>query len=338
MDEEGSGPAAQRLNNHAKWLHNRRRQVSTCNATRENRVKIGLNFMGAERLFGGDFAGVLDLIARVDKAGVDLISTCDHLGFDGAVHAERVRTHGFPYPVEQPWLEPLSFLSAAAAVSKRARLSVFVLVAPLRPALLLAKQLATLDVISNGRVTMCLGVGWQKAEYEASNMPFEGRFAYLEEMISACRILWSQAPASFAGERIRFDDFHSMPHPVQRERLPVLLGFAPTDRNFERIARVGDGWAVNPVDLPTFAERVAALRRIVAAHGRDPEMLEIEVQFAPVRHANGAIDLEATSDSAAQWAAAGATTLTPLLISWCQAAGEVDGLLEWSLRLKERLA
>jgi probable F420-dependent oxidoreductase len=307
-------------------------------ARREDRLKIGLNFMGAERLFDGEFAPVLELLTRSDQAGIDLISTCDHLGFDGAVHDERVRTHGFPYPIEQPWLEPLSFLSAAAAVTRRARLSVFVLVAPLRPALLLAKQLATLDVISGGRVTMCLGVGWQRQEYDAAGMPFEGRFGYLEEMVLACRALWSQAPASFAGERIRFENFTSLPHPVQRDKLPVLLGFAPTDRNFERIARVGDGWAVNPVDLPTFAERVSALRRIVARHGRDPAALEIEVQFAPVRNAGGGIDLEATEESAKAWAAAGATTLTPLLIAWRRSADGIDSLLDWAIGLRDRLA
>lgn len=300
-------------------------------------MKIGLNLMGAERLFGGAFAPVLDLAALADRSGIDLISTCDHLGFDGTVHADRIRTHGFPYPIEQPWLEPISFLSAVAAVTKRARLSVFVLVAPLRPALLLAKQLATLDVISGGRVTMCFGVGWQKAEYDAANMQFEGRFGHLEEIVRACRALWSEAPARFAGERIRFENFHSLPHPVQGARLPVLLGFAPTDRNFERIARVGDGWAVNPVDLPTFAERVAALRRIVAAHGRDPATLEIEAQFAPVRNSDGTIDYAATEASAKDWAAAGATTLSPLLISFCQSADEIDRFLDWALQLKQRL-
>src|ERR1700733_9291648 len=116
---------------------------------REARVKVGLNFMGAEGLFGGQLTPVLELAHQVDAMGVDLISTCDHLGFNAAVHAERVRTHGFPYGIDQPGIEPLSFLSAVAAVTKRARLSVFVLVAPFRAPLLLAKQLATLDVISN---------------------------------------------------------------------------------------------------------------------------------------------------------------------------------------------
>ena len=300
-------------------------------------MKVGLNFMGAEGLFGGQLTPVLELAHQVDAMGVDLISTCDHLGFNAAVHAERVRTHGFPYGIDQPWIEPLSFLSAVAAVTKRARLSVFVLVAPFRAPLLLAKQLATLDVISSGRVTMCLGVGWQKAEFDANNIPFEGRFAYLEEMVLACRALWGQAPASFHGKTINFDDFHAKPFPVQGAKLPLLLGFAPTDRNFERIARVGDGWAVNPVHLGEFAERVSALKRIAAAHGRDPDALEIEVQFAPQRKADGNIDFAASEAAAVEWAKAGATTLTPLVISFCKTPADVDRLLSWVGELKAKL-
>jgi probable F420-dependent oxidoreductase len=300
-------------------------------------VKVGLNFMGAEGLFGGSMTSVLELATKVDAMGVDLISTCDHLGFNAAVHAERVRTHGFPYGINQPWIEPMSFLSAVAAVTKRARLSCFVLVAPFRAPLLLAKQLATLDVISGGRVTMCLGVGWQKAEFDANNQMFEGRFGYLEEMVLACRALWGNAPAAFHGKHINFDDFHSLPFPVQGAKLPLLLGFAPTDRNFERIARVADGWAVNPVHLGEFAERASALKRIVAAHGRDPEALEIEVQFAPMRKADGSIDFAASEAAALEWAQAGATTLTPLVISFCKEPKDVDQLLKWVGELKAKL-
>ncbi len=300
-------------------------------------MKVGLNFMGAEGLFGGALGPVLETVAKADAMGVDLISTCDHLGFNAAVHAERRRTHGFPYGLEQPWIEPLSFLSAVAAVTKTARLSVFVLVAPLRPPLLLAKQLATLDVLSGGRVTMCLGVGWQRAEFDANNIPFDGRFGYLEEMVSACRALWGRAPASFHGKHIDFDDFHSLPFPVQGAGLPLLLGFAPTDRNFERIARVADGWAVNPAGIGEFAERAAALKRIVAAHGRDPDALEIEIQFAPPRKADGTIDYSASVVAAKDWKKAGATTISPLLISFCREAGEIDGFLNWVGELKGAL-
>jgi probable F420-dependent oxidoreductase len=300
-------------------------------------VKVGLNFMGAEGLFGGAIAPVLELASKADAQGVDLISTCDHLGFNAEVHAERRRTHGFPYGLEQPWIEPMSFLSAVAAVTKRARLSCFVLVAPLRPPLLLAKQLASLDVLSGGRVTMCLGVGWQKAEFDANNIFFEGRFAYLEELVLACRALWGGAPSSFHGKHINFDDFHSLPFPIQGAKLPLLLGFSPTDRNFERIARVADGWAVNPAGLGEFAERVTALKRIVAAHGRDPDCLEIEIQFAPQRKADGSIDFAAATAAGIEWAKAGATTLTPLVISFCKEPKDVDQLLNWVGELKAKL-
>jgi probable F420-dependent oxidoreductase len=293
--------------------------------------------MGAEGLFGGALGPVLETVTKADAMGIDLISTCDHLGFNAAVHAERRRTNGFPYGLEQPWIEPLSFLSAVAAVTKRARLSVFVLVAPLRPPLLLAKQLASLDVLSGGRVTMCLGVGWQKAEFDANNIPFEGRFGYLEELVLACRALWGGAPASFHGEHINFDDFHALPFPVQGAGLPLLLGFAPTDRNFERIARVADGWAVNPAGIGEFAERTAALKRIVAAHDRDPDALEIEIQFAPPRKADGSIDYAASVIAAKDWKKAGATTISPLLISFCKEAGEIDGFLDWVGELKGAL-
>ena len=184
---------------------------------------------------------------------------------------------------------------------------------------------------------MCLGVGWQQAEFEANNIPFAGRFAYLEEMVLACRALWGSAPAHFHGEQINFDDFHSLPFPIQGARLPLLLGFAPTDRNFERIARVGDGWAVNPSGIGEFAERVTALKRITAAHGRDPESLEIEVQFAPIRKNDGAIDYAASAEAAVNWAMAGATTLSPLLIAFCRHAREIDGFLNWVIELKRRL-
>jgi len=300
-------------------------------------MKVGLNVMGTETLYGGNLAAVFEMVSRADAKGIDVISTCDHLGFDGDAHAERLVTHGFPYPIEQPWYEPIAFLSAAAAVTRRARLSTFVLVATLRPALLLAKQLATLDVISGGRVTIGLGVGWQKAEYDAAGMEFEGRFGRLEELVRACRALWSQAPANFEGEHIRFRNFHARPFPVQGERLPVLLGFAPTGRNFDRIARVADGWAVNPIDLPAFAERAAALRQAFVAHGRDPAALEIEVQFAPVRTPEGGIDWDATGASAADWTKAGATTLSPVAVQFCRTAADVDALIDWLVDLKSRL-
>ena len=226
----------------------------------------------------------------------------------------------FPMGIEQPWIEPLTFLSAVAAVTKRARLSCFVLVAPLRPPLLLAKQLASLDVLSGGRVTMCLGVGWQKAEFDANNIPFEGRFAYLEELVLACRALWGGAPpASTASTSI---STISIPYPIpsRARNCRCCWAFTPTDRNLERIARVADGWAVNPAGLGEFAERVTALKRIVAAHGRDPRPWRSKSSSPHLAKSDGTIDYAASVTAAKDWKQAGATTISPLLISFCREA------------------
>ena len=140
-------------------------------------------------------------------------------------------------------------------MTERARLGVSVLIATVRPAALLAKQVATLDSLSEGRTVMGFGVGWQEAEYTATNMPFDARFGRMEETVAACRELWTNAPATFQGRDFAFENYHSLPLPIQ-PRIPVLFGFGPSRRNFDRIARVADGWTVNPTDLGTTSPTV----------------------------------------------------------------------------------
>ena len=297
-------------------------------------MKIGLNVMGSEALFDGDVSGVLDMIERADRAGVDQIAISDHLGFNGAAHAERRRTHAFPFVLEQPWYEPISFLSAVAARTSRVRLSTFVLIAPLRPPLLLAKQLATLDVISKGRVTIGLGAGWQAEEFAAAGMPFEGRFAALDETVQALRALWSEPPARFRSTTFQFDDFYSLPPPAQGARIPILFGLHPTLANFDRIARLGEGWAVNPAHMPHFAERAAELRRAFTDHGRDLDDLEIHVGQGVVRSADGSLDKAETRRRALALPDAGATTVTFSVAEFCETAGDIDEFLEFVVGLK----
>jgi len=290
-------------------------------------VKVNLNAMGIDNIVNRDVAKVLDIAVAADEAGLDVISISDHLGFSGGAHAERVRSYGFPYPLEQQWFEPIAFLSAVAARTRRVRLSSSILVATLRPALLLAKQLATLDAISGGRVTIALGVGWQQAEFEASGLPFDHRLSRLEEIVRACRALWAGGGATFHGDYVRFDDFHAYPLPPQREHLPVLLGIPRGPRNFARIARVADGWAVPPTARDSLREDVAALRAAFVEEGRDPDGLEIEVQMMPLRDGTGRIDWGATQDQAEAYADLGATTLG--LVTWpaCQTLADLDDAL-----------
>ncbi|MGW6693537.1 TIGR03619 family F420-dependent LLM class oxidoreductase [Rhodococcus sp. NPDC054953] len=296
-------------------------------------LEIGLNLLGAEAFYDGRVRPVVDLAADADRAGIDLISTGDHLGFNGAAHAERVTGHGFPFALDHPWPEPLALLSAVAAVTRRTRLGVSVLVGTVRPPVLLAKQLATLDGLSEGRVTIGLGVGWQEAEYAAVGVPFNARFGRLEETVAACRALWAP-PATFTGRDYSFEDFHAYPVPVQA-RVPVLFGFGPSRRNFDRIARVADGWTVNPTDMESFPESVAQLRECFADHGRDPGTARVQVSVAPVRTAAGAVDLDATAEQVRGWHRAGATVAVFRPASFGTATDGLASLLDWMVGVKE---
>lgn len=291
-------------------------------------MRIGLNILGAEALYDGDFGGVLELAAQADNAGIGLISTGDHLGFSREAHEGRVAFNGFPFELEYPWLEPMTMLGAIAAVTRRAQLGISVLVAPLRPALLLAKQAATLDVISGGRASLGVGVGWQQDEYAAAGVEFERRFGRLEEMVSACRALWSPGPATFTGRDYAFEDFYSRPLPVQ-ERIPVIFGFAPSASNFDRLARVGDGWTVNPADLPDFPAALARLRAAFEAHGRDPDSLEVQVSLGMARTKSGELDLDRTAASVSRRFEEGATTVVLRPTAYLGSADGVDEVIAW---------
>lgn len=297
-------------------------------------MEIGVNILGLEALFDEQIRPVLDFATRADQAGVDLICTGDHLGFNADAHAERVKDHNFAFPLDHPWYEPISLLSAVAAVTEQARLGVSVLIATVRPAALLAKQVATLDALSGGRAMMGFGVGWQQAEYTATNMPFDARFGRMEETVAACRELWTNAPATFTGRDFSFENYHSFPLSTQ-DRVPVLFGFGPSQRNFDRIARVADGWTVNPTDLDTFADSVALLRKTFEDHDRDPSTAHVQVSAAPIKRDNGSVDYVASAEKAREWYDKGATTVVFRPVTFGITAEELPAVLEWIVSVKE---
>src|SRR5262245_18209787 len=208
-------------------------------------LRISLGVFSLERLFGGDPRAMIEVAREAEAAGVDRISFTDHVVM--SERTDRYPFGKFPLPPEYPWFEPLTMLAAMAGLTSRIRLATGVLITPLRPAVLLTKIAATLDVVSGGRLDLGVGTGWQREEYQASGIPFAGRMARMDYQLRGCRVLVPDAPASFASETVRFEGIWSNPKPLQSP-LPLWFRIAPTEQNACRIAELGQGW------LPIYPE------------------------------------------------------------------------------------
>ena len=307
-------------------------------------ARIAISLTGMQNLTGG-IAGLLDFARVADAAGVDQLTVSEHV----AMGSEII---GYPYghypsTIDADWYEPLVMLSAVAAVTTQVRLSSSILIAPLRPAVLLAKQLATLDQLSSGRLEIGLGTGWQKAEYDACGVPFEGRLGLLEEQVQVMRALWASAPVSFAGRHISFDNLYSLPFPRQAGGVPIWFGIAPGPQNVRRMAEHGVGWSpwfgLPSHDGPRHEARQAALdsiargRELIHAalveQGRDPATFAIRAMPEPVLGEKG-FDLDATLAGARDYLAAGATHLEFALGLFCRDERELDTALSAIMALR----
>jgi len=239
------------------------------------RTWVGLH--GMHRLYDGDVGGVIGAAQVAEAAGIDGVTLTDHVVM--STRTDRYPYGTFPLPLDFPWFEPLTLLSAIAGGTRRVRLATGVLIAPLRPAVLLAKIVATLDNVSGGRVDLGVGSGWQREEYEAEGIPFAGRGERLLDGLRACRALWTAAPAFFQSPTVSFDGLYSLPAPRQAGGVPIWFGVAANERNCRHIAELGVGWIPmqrEPEEIAAAAER---LRAAFAEAGRDPGELRIRAQL-----------------------------------------------------------
>jgi len=297
-------------------------------------MQIALNLTGVHEL-GGGFDTLMAAARLADERGIDQVTIADHLGMNADAYAAKLTTgSNFPFAIDFAYYEPVATLSAIAAVTQRLRLSMNVLVAPLRPAILLAKQLATLDVISKGRLDAAFGVGWQEAEYTASNIPFQGRYTDLEEQIEVCRALWGGAPASHSGRRVTFKDFYSLPLPAQAGGIPVWIGLPASERNVERIGRLGNAWCPVPVAPDVLAAGVKAIKESMRRHGRDPATLQVRGCIIPVKRSDGSVDLDASLAQIPALEKAGATIVHLYLYYYCKRWDDLGTIVEKLLKYK----
>ena len=192
--------------------------------------------------------------------------------------APREQYYGAP---DGPWpapfasvMDPLAVLAFVAASTRTIRLGVSVLIMPLYQPVVLAKQLATLDVLSGGRLDVGLGLGWSSDEWEASGTPMARRGARADEFLKVLKAVWTDDPVEFSGEFYRVPRAHVAPRPVQRPHPPLLLGgYHPSV--LRRAAALCDGYTGGNIPLAALTETVARVRDAAAAAGRDPARFPI---------------------------------------------------------------
>lgn len=226
-----------------------------------------------------DPAAVVRMAVQAEEAGFDGVMVSEHVvlgpGSDSDGAPANPRDYALPGNQDPttPWPDPLVLLGAVAAATSRVRLIASAIIAPLRHPLLLAKGLATLDLLSKGRLVVQPTVSWHRAEYEALGVSFESRGDLLDEHLAAWGELWRQTPASFAGERYAFSDVYLEPKPFLPDGPTLWFGGRTLhERLLRRLVSYGHGF--NPLGAPS-DDDLARLRAAMAEAARSMDDLEL---------------------------------------------------------------
>ena len=272
----------------------------------------------------GDPRAYLEIARMAERAGMHSILFGEHLvvGRD---------TSRYPYGpwIHHPdtaWYDPLITMAAVSAVTTRLRLSTGVVLAPLRPGLVLAKEVATLDVMSGGRVELGVGTGWQSEEYVGTGLAWRDRQRRFDEVIETCRTAWGDQPFAVSVDGQRVEDLTALPRPVQ-PRIPIYYGVKADEANAERIARLGDGWT--PVGLGPDELR-AGVARLAAAYeraGRDPASLVVRVSLPASHDRDGRVDPSRAFEHAEAYRQAGATSMMVSFAQRLSSLGEAEDIV-----------
>ena len=244
----------------------------------------------------GVTGGRPDSLAAIARQG-------DQLGFDYMVfpdHVVQPKNISSPYPYTVKgdfaggeegggeWMEQLTTLGFLAAVTERIQLVTSVMIVPHRPAMLCAKMLATVDVLSKGRLIVGVGVGWMEEEFVALGAaPFAKRGAVTNEYLRAFIELWTNDNPTFEGEFVRFSNLTFLPKPVQKPHPPIWVG-GQSRPAIRRAAQLGNAWhpvgatPATPLEPEQLVKDMATLRMFAEKAGRDPAEIEVAMK-APIK-------------------------------------------------------
>lgn len=245
-------------------------------------MKFGILFANVGPYVQPEMAAALGRIA--EEHGFDSIWTVEHVVVPGDYQSEYPYspTGRMPGPEESPIPDPLIWLAWVGAATTSLKLATGILILPQRNPVILAKELATLDVLSGGRVELGVGVGWLREEFDALGVPFEDRGARTDEYIDALRCLWRDDEPCFVGRYANFDRAKSYPKPPQGT-IPIHVG-GHTMPAARRAGRLGDGFFPGRSTDDDLGPLIGTMRAAAEDAGRDPDAIEVT--------AGGAMDLD----------------------------------------------
>jgi probable F420-dependent oxidoreductase len=236
------------------------------------------------------------LVQRGEALGFSSVMIADHVVFPVTIDSKYPYTVTGAFPGQGDALEQLALMAFIAGKTRALRLVTSVMIVPHRNPVVTAKMLATIDVLSRGRVTVGVGVGWLREEFRALGAPdFDRRGAVSDEYIRIMKTLWTECPTSFAGQFYRFEAVRCLPAPVQKPHPPIWVG-GHSKAALRRAARLGDGWhpvganPAVPLRPSELAPMLDELRRLTEGAGRDPARLTISYK-APVYDPSQPLDV-----------------------------------------------
>jgi probable F420-dependent oxidoreductase len=211
-----------------------------------------------------------------EERGVDSLWVSDHVVFPRSATGSYPGGR-FPHPPDKAYLEPVVVLAAAAVCTSRAQLGASVFILGHRHPVVMAKMLASIDALTNGRLICGVGVGWWKEELEILGVPFHARGRHGDEILRAFKALWTRDNPVHAGEFFRFDNLGFAPKPVQKPHPPIWVG-GDSPGAFRRVATLGDGWHATSKTPDQMKEALDRLRVAADAARRPFETIVLSVR------------------------------------------------------------
>lgn len=232
---------------------------------------------------------VIGLAQLAEATGMESVWTFEHVIVPSNYESK------YPYhesgkmgiAADTNFIDPLIALTTVAAHTKTLRLGTGVNILPQCNPLLLAKQAASLDLMSNGRFMLGIGIGWLREEFDAMGVPFERRGARYDDYLQAMKKVWSGEEVDHESDFLHWHGFQSYPLPVQKPHLPIIIGGA-TGKVFDRVALHGDGWFAPADSAEALTPQIEQLKTACIAHNRDYDSIEITAMLNPRDGIDGA--------------------------------------------------